>query len=79
MREINHLPILATMIITPDDLRSSPNTTAVLLDFPLETQLLWIRSVSCPVPAAWESSSIQKRITPKRWTRHAKAAEGRLG
>ncbi len=49
VREINHLPILATMIITPDDLRSSPNTTAVLLDFPLETQLLWMKRI---VPSA---------------------------
>jgi putative tryptophan/tyrosine transport system substrate-binding protein len=45
VREITHLPILATMIITPDDLRSSPNTTAVLLDFPLETQLQWIKRI----------------------------------
>ena len=49
VREINHLLILATMIITPDDLRSSPNTTAVLLDFPLETQLLWMKRI---VPSA---------------------------
>lgn len=45
VREITHLPILATMIITPDDLRSSPNTTAVLLDFPIETQLQWIKRI----------------------------------
>jgi putative ABC transport system substrate-binding protein len=45
VREITHIPILATMIITPDDLRSSPNTTAVLLDFPLETQLQWMKRI----------------------------------
>jgi putative tryptophan/tyrosine transport system substrate-binding protein len=45
VREITRIPILATMIITPDDLRSSPNTTAVLLDFPLETQLQWMKRI----------------------------------
>jgi len=49
VREIPHLPILATMIITPDDLRSSPNTTAVLLDFTVETQLQWMKRI---VPSA---------------------------
>jgi len=45
VREITHIPILATMIITPDDIRSSPNTTAVLLDFPVETQLQWMKRI----------------------------------
>lgn len=45
VREITHLPILATMIITSDDLRSSSNTTAVLLDFPVETQLQWMKRI----------------------------------
>ena len=49
VREITHLPILATMIITSDDIRSSSNTTAVLLDFPLETQLEWMKRI---VPSA---------------------------
>ncbi|MDH4152580.1 MAG: hypothetical protein OEV01_02210 [Nitrospira sp.] len=42
-REITNVPLLATMIITPDDIRSSPNATAVLLDFPVETQLQWVK------------------------------------
>lgn len=45
VREISHLPILATMIVTPDDLRSSPNATAVLLDFPIEIQLQWLKRI----------------------------------
>lgn len=45
VREIRDLPILASMIITADDIRSSPNATAVLLDFPVETQLQWIKRV----------------------------------
>ena len=45
IREVSHLPILATMIITPDDIRSSPNATAVLLDFPVETQLQWLKRI----------------------------------
>ena len=43
VREITTLPILATMIVSPDELRSSPNATGVLLDFPIETQLQWLK------------------------------------
>ncbi|MBX3236543.1 MAG: ABC transporter substrate-binding protein [Nitrospiraceae bacterium] len=49
VREVGHLPILATMIVSADDIKSSPNATAVLLDFPLETQLQWLRRI---VPGA---------------------------
>lgn len=45
VREINTLPILATMIVSPDDIRSAPNATAVLLDFPVETQLQWLKRI----------------------------------
>jgi putative ABC transport system substrate-binding protein len=45
VREISHLPILATMIVTPDDIRLSPNATSVLLDFPIETQLQWLKRI----------------------------------
>lgn len=43
VREIRDLPILASMIISTDDIRSSPNATAVVLDFSSETQLQWIK------------------------------------
>jgi putative tryptophan/tyrosine transport system substrate-binding protein len=59
VREITQLPILATMIITPDDIRSSQNATAVLLDFPLETQLQWLKQI---VPHA---GSVGVLFTPK--------------
>lgn len=49
VREVNHLPLLATMIVTADDLQSAPNATAVLLDFPIDTQLQWLRRI---VPGA---------------------------
>ena len=49
VREVNHLPILATMIMSPVDIQSAPNATAVLLDFPLDTQLQWLRRI---VPGA---------------------------
>lgn len=45
VREISNLPILATMIVSPDDIRSAPNATAVLLDFPIETQLQWLKRI----------------------------------
>lgn len=43
VREMSHLPILATMIVSADEIGSAPNATAVLLDFPLEVQLQWLR------------------------------------
>ncbi|MEO7859326.1 MAG: ABC transporter substrate-binding protein [Nitrospirales bacterium] len=49
VREVSHLPILATMIISATDIQSAPNATAVLLEFPLDTQLQWLRRI---VPGA---------------------------
>ncbi len=49
VREVGHLPLIATMIVSADDIKSSSNATAVLLEFPLETQLQWLRRI---VPAA---------------------------
>ena len=43
VREVSHLPILATMIVNADEIQSAPNATAVLLDFPSEMQLQWLR------------------------------------
>jgi putative ABC transport system substrate-binding protein len=45
VREITNLPILATMIVSLDEIRSAPNATAVLLDFPIETQLQWLKRI----------------------------------
>lgn len=36
-------PVIACMIVDPEDLRNAENATGVLLEFPLETQLKWIR------------------------------------
>ncbi len=49
VREISDLPILATMIVSPDDIRAASNATAVLLDFPIETQLQWLKRI---IPSA---------------------------
>jgi len=49
VREVSHLPILATMIMSAADIQSAPNATAVLLDFPLDIQLQWLRRI---VPGA---------------------------
>lgn len=45
VRDVSHLPLLATMIVNADDIKTSSNATAVLLDFPLETQLQWLRRI----------------------------------
>lgn len=49
VREVSHLPILATMIVSADDVQSASNATAVLLEFPLDIQLQWLRRM---VPGA---------------------------
>ena len=49
VRQVSHLPILATMIMSATDIQSAPNATAVLLDFPLDMQLQWLRRI---VPGA---------------------------
>ena len=49
VREVGQVPILATMIVTADDIKSASNATAVLLDFPLDLQMQWLHRI---VPAA---------------------------
>ena len=49
VREVSHLPILATMIMSATDIQLAPNATAVLLDFPLDMQLQWLKRI---VPGA---------------------------
>jgi putative ABC transport system substrate-binding protein len=49
VREVSHLPILATMIMSASDIQPAQNATAVLLDFPLDMQLQWLKRI---VPGA---------------------------
>ena len=49
VREVSHLPLLATMIVSAAEIQSAPNATAVLLDFPIEAQLQWLKRI---VPSA---------------------------
>lgn len=49
VREVGQLPLLATMIVTADDIKPASNGTAVLLEFPVEIQMQWLRRI---VPAA---------------------------
>ena len=49
VREVGHLPLMATMIVTADDIKPASNATAVLLEFPLDIQMQWLRRI---VPAA---------------------------
>ncbi|MDH3504082.1 MAG: ABC transporter substrate-binding protein [Nitrospirota bacterium] len=43
IREIKHIPIIAGMIVDEKALLQAENATGVILDFPLKTQLDWIR------------------------------------
>jgi putative ABC transport system substrate-binding protein len=45
LREVADTPVVAAMILKADLLRKAPNATGVVLEFPLETQLNWIRRV----------------------------------
>lgn len=36
-------PIVATLVITADELRKAPNTTGVALEFPVDTQFQWLK------------------------------------
>ena len=59
VREVGHLPLMATMIVTADDIKPASNATAVLLEFPLDIQMQWIRRI---VPAV---NSIGVLFNPK--------------
>ncbi len=45
VREGGETPILASMILAADELPKSANATAVILDFPLETQFQWLQRI----------------------------------
>ena len=45
VKEISDVPIVAAMILRPDVLKKAANATGVVLEFPTETQLQWIRKV----------------------------------
>ncbi len=49
LREVGQLPLLATMIVAADDIKPALNGTAVLLEFPVEIQMQWLRRI---VPTA---------------------------
>ncbi|CAE6696800.1 MAG: hypothetical protein H8K06_02965 [Nitrospira sp.] len=49
VRDVGQVPIIATMIVTADDINAASNATAVLLDFPLDLQMQWLHRI---VPAA---------------------------
>lgn len=59
VREVGHLPLMATMIVTTDDIKPAANATAVLLEFPLDLQMQWLRRI---VPAA---STVGVLFNPK--------------
>ena len=59
VREVGHLPLMATMIVTADDIKPASNATAVLLEFPLDIQMQWLRRI---VPTA---NSIGVLFNPK--------------
>jgi putative ABC transport system substrate-binding protein len=38
-------PILATLVLNADELKQAPNATAVVLEFPVETELQWLHRI----------------------------------
>jgi putative tryptophan/tyrosine transport system substrate-binding protein len=45
---VEHLaefPILATLVLNADELKQAPNATAVVLEFPVETELEWLHRI----------------------------------
>ena len=44
-REISDIPIVAGMVLRADALKKAPNLTGVGLDFPVDTQLAWVKKV----------------------------------
>jgi putative ABC transport system substrate-binding protein len=43
VRQIRHRPVIAALVVRPEEADASPNATGVLLDYPVEEQLRWIR------------------------------------
>jgi putative tryptophan/tyrosine transport system substrate-binding protein len=45
LQEAEGIPTIASLILNADELKKSTNATGVVLDFPLETQLQWLRKI----------------------------------
>jgi len=45
LQEAPEIPIVASMILSADELKKSTNATGVVLDFSLETQLQWLQKI----------------------------------
>src|SRR2546425_848991 len=43
VREVHDIPVVAGLILNADDLAKSPNATAVILEFPVETELRFLQ------------------------------------
>jgi putative tryptophan/tyrosine transport system substrate-binding protein len=43
VREVRDLPIIAGLVLNADDLAKAPNATAVVLEFPVETELRYLQ------------------------------------
>ncbi len=43
IKEIVDIPIVACLILRPDNLKKSPNATGIVLEFPLEIQFQWLQ------------------------------------
>ncbi|MCC6967485.1 MAG: hypothetical protein IT391_14535 [Nitrospira sp.] len=59
VRDVGQVPIIATMIVTADDIKAASNATVVLLDFPLDLQMQWLHRI---IPAA---STVGVLFNPK--------------
>jgi len=45
LKRITDIPVVAGLILRPDNLRGAPNATGVALEFPLEAQFTWLQVI----------------------------------
>jgi putative ABC transport system substrate-binding protein len=42
-QEAGDTPVIACMVVNPEEVQKAPNATGVIIDFPIETQLQWLQ------------------------------------
>jgi putative tryptophan/tyrosine transport system substrate-binding protein len=73
---VEHLaefPILATLVLSADELKQAPNATAVVLEFPVETELQWLHRIlpqQQTIGVLFNPTENQNRITTAAQVAH---------
>ncbi len=66
-------PILATLVLNAEELRRAPNATAVVLEFPVETELQWLHRIlpqQQTIGVLFNPTENQNRITTAAQVAH---------